>query len=77
MSKQPVWKTLKFRMRVKTTEFEVLADALAGELENSARMKHGCRDVKFVETWVNGTVVDFRRKKGDENGKKSNAKHCF
>jgi hypothetical protein len=66
--KRASWKVLTFRMRVRSTEFEVLADALAGELENSARMIHGCRGVEFVTTRVNGKLVDFRRK-----GKKPNA----
>jgi hypothetical protein len=50
-------------MRVRTTEFEVLADALAGELEDSARMTHGCADVTRVTARVNGKIVDFRRKR--------------
>lgn len=60
--RKPVWRTLMFRMRVRSTEFEVLADALAGELQTSALTTHGCRDAEQPIVRVNGKLVDFRRR---------------
>lgn len=54
---KPVWKVLTFRMRVRTTEFEVLTDALAGTLENEARMTHGCAVDKPVTARIDGKLL--------------------
>jgi hypothetical protein len=59
--RKAIWKTLTFRFRVKTTEFEVLADALAGELQESAQKIHGCVAVTQPTTRVNGRIVNFRQ----------------
>jgi len=50
-------KTLTFTLRVRSTKFEVLADALAGTLETEAIKTHGCRTAKVTSVKVNGKEV--------------------
>jgi len=64
--RRPIWKTLSFRIRVKSTEFEVLADALAGELYRSATDTHGCTVDQPAMARVDGKLVDFRKEAARE-----------
>lgn len=58
--RKPIWKTLRFSLQVKTTEFEVLADALLGELNKSALETHGSTATRNGKAWVDGKIIDFR-----------------
>ena len=51
------WHTITFRLRVKTGETAVLADAMAGELEQSARDVHGCAQARVTSYKVDGKGV--------------------
>jgi hypothetical protein len=53
-------KTLTFRLRVRSTEFEVLADKLGGTLEYAAKRVHGARLAVCTDIRVNG-----RKLRGD------------
>lgn len=59
--RKPVWKVLTFKMKVKSLEFSVLADALAGELYRSAQNIHGCGMGNPPIVRVNGKLIDVRR----------------
>jgi hypothetical protein len=50
-------KTLTFKLKVRCTEFEVLADALAGTLHKEAIETHGCRSARVTACRVNGKEV--------------------
>lgn len=60
MGDRQVWKTLTFRVRVKTSEFEVLADAVSGELYRSLKETHGCELKAYPVPRVNGKIINFR-----------------
>lgn len=54
-------KTITFQLSVTCIEFEVLADALAGDLLNEALNVHGVARAKILSVAVNGKPVKLRR----------------
>ena len=52
-----VSKTITLRLRVTSTEFAVLADALAGSMAREAKTVHGCQNVRVTGCQVNGREV--------------------
>jgi hypothetical protein len=58
-------KTLTFKLKVRCTEFEVLADALAGTLRKEAIKTHGCRSAKVTACKVDGKEVKWGKNNRD------------
>lgn len=65
MEKQqkPKWAKLTFAFRVKCVEYEVLADALAGEVINEAMNTHGVTDIRSTSIKLNGREIKYPSKK--------------
>jgi hypothetical protein len=58
---KPTTKTLTFTVLVRTTEFEVLADAVCGTIDEALR-EHDVKVTRQTRARVDGKLVDFRQK---------------
>jgi hypothetical protein len=55
---------ITFRLRVRTTEFDVLADALASEMADSCLREHECDRAVVTSCTVNGKRMKLQYPEG-------------